>query len=462
MGTITIGGLATGIDTESIVTQLVALERQRSITPLTTDQTNATAQQIAFQTFNGKLATFLTAINKLKNPDDVLLRQVSSSDETVLTAAADTGAHAGTTEVTVNHLARPAIATSANGKAAATSTVASGSGTFAFRIGPTGPVQTIAVDATTTLQDLASAINTLDAGASASVVNVGTTASPDYRLRLGSDQSGTGQAVSIVTDDTTLGVAVTQSALDAEFTVSGFTDPLTRDSNTVSDVIPGVTLNLKAAGGPVNVTVTADSNAIAGQVDAVVQAFNDVVTFVDGENNVTQDTSSSDRTVSLGPLALDSTVRGILDSLHRLISDPTTGGSNGGVYSVLAQVGITTTRDGTLSFDQATFQTELAARGSDVAKLFGGTTTDKGIADRLSDYLTAVTQSGGLIDVHNTAISDQLSSLEDRIAAGQRNLDSFETNLRAQFTSLETLVQSLKSQGSFLTSALGTSTLGSN
>jgi flagellar hook-associated protein 2 len=454
MGTITIGGLATGLDTDSIVTQLVALERQRSLTPLNTDRTDASARQIALQTFNGKVAAFLTALNKLKDPDGVLIRKVSSSNESVLTATSDAGAHSGSTDITVNHLARPAIATSVNGKAAATSTVASGSGTFAFRVGPTGTVQTLNVDATTTLEDLASAINELDAGATASVVNVGTTTAPDYRLRLGSDATGTEQAVSIVSDDTTLGVAVSQSALDAEFTVSGFSDPLTRSSNTVSDVIPGVTLNLKAAGGPVSVTVNSDDDAVVGQVDAVVKAFNDIVTFVDGESQVSQDTTTDERTVSLGPLALDSTVRGILDSVHRLISDPTTGGGAGG-YSVLAQVGITTARDGTLTFNQAAFRTELAARGSDVARLFGGVGSNPGVADRLSDYLTAVTQAGGLIDVHNTSISDEIHSLEDRISAGQRNLDSFEENLRAQFTSLEVLVQSLKSQGSFLLSALG-------
>jgi flagellar capping protein FliD len=109
----------------------------------------------------------------------------------------------------------------------------------------------------------------------------------------------------------------------------------------------------------------------------------------------------------------------------------------------------------TLAFNQATFRAELASRGSDVAKLFGGGTGVTGVADRLSDYLTAVTQAGGLIDVHNTAVGDEIRSLEDRISAGQRNLDAFEENLRAQFTSLEVLVQSLKSQGSFLLSALG-------
>jgi flagellar hook-associated protein 2 len=454
MATITFGGLATGIDTESIVTKLVALERQRSVGVLETQRTDANTRRIALQTFNTKVAAFLTAVGKLKTPDNVLVRKASSSNENVLTATAGTGAHNGSTEITVDHLARPAIATSANGKAAATSTVATGSGTFAFRVGPSGPVQTVAVDATTTLTGLATAINALDAGATASVVNVGTAASPDFRLRLGSDDPGTSAAVGIVTDDTTLGVAVSQTALDAQFSVSGFSDPLVRSSNSFNDVIPGVAIDLKTAGGPVNVTVSGDDDAVASQVDAAVKAFNDIVTFVAGESAVEQDTTNDDHSVALGPLALDSTVRGIMDSLHRLISDPTSTGDADGL-SVLAQVGITTTREGTLAFDQAAFRAQLQSRGTDVAKLFGGATGGTGVADRISDYLTAVTQSGGLIDVHNASIASELRTVEDRISAGQRNLDSFEENLRAQFTSLEVLVQSLKSQGSFLTNALG-------
>jgi len=101
MGTITIGGLATGLDTDSIVTQLVGLERQRGIGSLQTQKTDANTRRIALQTFNGKVAAFLTAIKKLKDPDDVLIRKASSSNESVLTAKAATGAHSGTTEVTV-------------------------------------------------------------------------------------------------------------------------------------------------------------------------------------------------------------------------------------------------------------------------------------------------------------------------------------------------------------------------
>ncbi len=452
MGTITIAGLATGLDTDKIVTQLVALERQRSMDPLTAQRSDDTAKQTALQTFTGKVTTFLAAVKALKDPSQFLLRQAASSDESVLTVDADTGADTGSTAIDVQHLARAAIATSANGKASATATVATGSGTFAFRVGTTGTVRTVAIDATTTLGDLASAINAAEPDVTASVVNIGTSTTPDYRLRVASDATGTAKGVIVVTDDTTLGVSVTQTALDASFTVAGFADPLTRDSNTFNDVVPGVTINLVGE-GPASVTVGTDADAVTDQVNAVVKAFNDIVTFVDGQSTVQQDTSSDDRSVTLGPLALDGTVRGILDSLHSLISNPTTGTSD--TYSVLAQVGITTQRDGTLAFNQATFRSELAAHGSDVAALFGGSGSTPGVADRISDYLTAITNAGGVIDVHNTAIGDEIRTLEDRLSAGQRNLDAFEENLRAQFTSLETLVNSLQSQGNFLLSALG-------
>ena len=460
MGTISIGGLATGLDTNSIVTQLTALERDRSITPLQNEESAANAKQVALQTFNTKVAAFLTAVNQLKDPQGVLIPQASSSDTSVLTVSAAAGALNGSTEITVNHLARPAIATAANGTATATATVATGDGTFAFRIGSTGPVQVIPIDATTTLDGLANSINALGAGVDASVVNVGTTATPDFRLRLSSTQTGVAQGVNIVTDDTTLGVSVTQTALDASFNVSGFSDPLSRDSNTVTGVIPGVTIQLASPGGPVTVAVANDTTAITNQVSAVISAFNDIVNFVGGESTISQDTSTDLRTVSIGPLALDSTVRGVLDSLHSLISSPTPGTSD--TYNVLAQLGITTQRDGTLAFDTGTFATELAAHGSDVAKLFGGSDTTPGVADKLSDYVNAITQPGGLIDVHNTAIADQIRTLQDRVAAGQRNLDAFTANLNAQFVSLETLVSGLKSQSNFLTSAFGGGTTSSN
>ena len=455
MGIISVGGLATGLDTNSIVDKLVRLERQRSVGALEAQRTDARARQNALQAFNTKVLAFLGAVDELAETDDVLIRKATSSNTTVLTVAAEGGAAAGSTTITVGTLARASIATAANGTTSTSAPIATGSGSFAFQVG-SAAVQTIAIDATTTLDDLAAAINETDAGVRATVVNLGTSAAPDYRLRIASNETGTSNAVTIVTDDTTLGVAVTQAAENASFSVSGFADPFTRETNTVSDVIPGVTLSFLATGGPSTVTVATDGDAVAAAVDAVVKAFNDVVSFVASESQVRQDTSSDDRTVTIGPLALDGTVRSVLDSLHALISERVEGLS--GDYALLAEVGVTTSRDGTLAFDAATLKAALASGEVDVAGLLAGNGgVVGGVADRLAEYLRGITDSGGTIGIRTASVTAEIQSLEERIAAGERSVDAFEENLRATFVSLETLVNSLQSQGAFLLGALGRS-----
>jgi flagellar hook-associated protein 2 len=451
MATINIGGLATGLDTNKIVDQLVKLEH-RGVDLLLVEQGSARDKQSALQIFNGKVLAFLTAVDKLRTPGDVLVRKATSSDPAVLGATASSGAVAGSTSVTVTSLARGAIATSANGKASAAATIAGGTGSFVFRVG-TGAAQTVAMDATTTLQGLATAINTLDAGATATVINVGTTAAPDYRLRLATTGTGDSNVLTIVSDDTTLGVGVTQQAANAVLTVSGFADPITRETNSVNDLIPGVTLDLTGTGGPVTVAVTTDGDGVVANVQSAVKAFNDLVAYVAAQSVVSQDGSSSDREVTTGPLAFDGTVRAVLDGVHRAISDAVPGLS--GQYTLLAQVGITTNSDGTLAFDTGKLASALATDDGAVGALFGGAGTTAGAADRLHDYLAGITQIGGLIAGRSDAIGQQLNTLAEQIDAGERHVSQFEDNLRATFTSLELLVNGLQSQGALLLSALG-------
>ena len=451
MATISVGGLATGLDTNKIIDQLVALER-RPIDLLASARSGAKAKNLALQTFNTKVLAFLTAVDGLREKNDVLVRKATSSDTTAVSAVADTGATAGTTSLTVTALARNAIATAGTGVASAESTVAAGAGSFSFQVG-TGDVQTVTLSAATTLEDLASAINDLSAGATASVVNLGTTAAPDYRLQLTSDETGVSHDLTIVADDTTLGIAVTQTAQNASFTISGFVDPVVRESNTVGDLIPGVTLSLHATGGPVTVTVATDSDGVANALKNVVKAFNDVVTYVADESQVVQDTTGDDRDVAAGPLAFDGTVRNIVARLHDLISERAE--NLPGRYDSLGQVGITTARDGTLTLDATKLAAALGDDAGAVGELFGGTVDVDGVADRLHEFLAGVTQAGGLISVRGDAVSAEIKRLDQDIATGERNLDAFEATLRARFAALEVLVSSLQSQGAFLQNALG-------
>ncbi len=452
MGIVSFGGLASGIDTNSLIAQLVSLERRRSVGLLESQQVEAQAQQSALQTFDGKLAAVLSAADKLRDATTVLARKASSSDTSVATVAAGSGAVRGTTQVTVNALAQGSIATSSTAKTSASDTIATASGSFSFQLG-SGTVQTVSIDSTTTLQGLSDAINALGAGVSASVVNLGTTASPDYRLRLASIDTGTSNQISIVTDDTDLSVAVTQSASDASLTVSGFATAITRESNVVSDVIPGVTLSLLKTGGPITVTVETDADAVAADVQTFVDAYNDLVGFVDSQSTVTQDTASRDRSFQAGPLAFDSTPQSILDALQTNVTGAVSGLS--GSFSLLAEVGVTTNRDGTLAFDSTELSDALASDEQDVASLFSGSGGVDGVFDRVHDYVSGVTGSGGVLPTHTQTVSDRIDSLQSRIDEAQRNLDAFEADLRATFTSLEVLLSGLQSQGAFLANALG-------
>ena len=126
-----------------------------------------------------------------------------------------------------------------------------------------------------------------------------------------------------------------------------------------------------------------------------------------------------------------------------------------GNLSLLAQVGITTKQDGTLDFDQTKLASAISQDESSVDKLFSGSGTVGGVADRLHDYLTALTGTNSLIATRNKSITDQIASIDDQLAAGQRHIDDFAAGLRQQFTNLELIVNTLKSQGSFLLNALG-------
>src|SRR5881296_3338046 len=439
-GVITVGGLATGIDTQSIITQLVALEH-RPVDLLGLDVEGVQATQASITSLTSKLGTLSAAAHALDTADGVLVRQATSSDLGVLEAAAGTGAQPGSVTLTVGELARATV-----GVASASSTVASGPGTFQFQVG-SGTVQSVAVDATTTLAGLASAINALDAGVTASAVNLGTASSPDFRLEIASRATGATSTVTVTHDDTALAVQTAQAGQNAQFTVSGFSGTFERESNTFGDVLSGVTLTLRDR-GTATVTVADDADKITAKVKTLVAAFDDVVNFVAGQSQVSESQDKSQ--VTLGSLATDSTVKHLVARLHEVFSEAV-----GGTYTNLSSLGLATQQDGTITFDEGKFRTALGTDATAVAETFAGNGTAHGVARDFGALIDDMTAAGGSLAIHSTALDAQIRSLQDQIDAGQREVDAFEANLRAQFTSLESFVSGLKSQGSFLKQAFG-------
>ncbi len=446
-GLIHVGGLATGLDTTKIIDQLMQLER-RPLDLLSQQLTGVQASQTSLATLGGKLAALGSAASALNTTEEVLLGKGASSDPTVVTAAAGGGAARGATALTVTQLARGSVAGATTGVTAPTSTVALGPGTFRFQVG-SGPVQSVALTGTTTLDDLVRAVNGLDVPVTASAVNLGTAAAPDYRLNLVSRDTGASSTITVVQDDTTLAVQTTQAGQNAQFTVGGFSGTFERESNTFSDVLPGVTFSLKGTGTAV-VTVDDDADAITAKVKALVAAFNDVVQFVAGESTITQGQTQGD--IKIGSLAADSTVRRLVDQLHDGFSETLAGATSR--YVNLSSLGLATQKDGTISFDETKFRTALGDNSEAAAQVLAGNGVGLGVANGLAKLVADATGIGGILALDGNNLDDQVRELQDQIDAGQRRVDAFQADLQGQFTALEALVSGLQSQSSFLTSVL--------
>jgi len=197
---VSVGGLASGLDTQGIVNQLLELER-RPIQQLERQVAQLTAQQGRYAALQPNLNGLRSAATALQNRDN-LLRPTVDTRGTAVRATVESSAASARYDLQVSQLATAGRRAS-QGVASTSSAIATGPGSFEGRARPHGALISVRVDATTTLSDLASAINAQDGDVSASVINDGTAANAQ-RLVLSSARTGREFDVEVVTNDTTL------------------------------------------------------------------------------------------------------------------------------------------------------------------------------------------------------------------------------------------------------------------
>jgi flagellar hook-associated protein 2 len=422
---IPLGGLATGLDTNALIQQLLTVER-RPVSLLETRKLRFQAQSTAFQDLNAKLLALKTRAEALSDPATLLARSATSSDGDVATASASPGSLRGSFTLTVTNLARGSLATAASTRASLTDTVAAGDGTFEFRLGASGPVISVAVSATTTLEQLAAAINDENAGVRATAINVGTPAVPAWKLTLSSLGTGAANDVAVVNDGTQLGVASSQTALDAAFNVQGLGD-ITRATNTFSDVLEGVTVTLKGA-GTTDLGIDVDKTATQGRLQALLDAYNDVIRTIDTQARAEK---GSDGRLTSGAFTGDVIPRQLRTALAAALRTTLPG-----TIGSLADLGVTTRKDdGTVALDAAAFQSALGEDAGGVTTLLAGTGTADGIGDLVAlaveDATRAVT---GMIAARQDGLTASIRSVDRQIETALARLETTEQLLRARFT----------------------------
>jgi flagellar hook-associated protein 2 len=444
---ITFGGLASGLDTKAIIAALMAVERQ-PITALEDKKTELTTEKGLFGDLGGLLDTLRTAAQRLAHTTDFLTMKATASD-TLLSATATRTAHAGTHDVVVQSLAAAQISRS-NGFASKDAAIISGGGTI-FLNGSTLPVE---IPANSSLQGVADAINAANQDVTADIVDTGAPGSERYNLVLRSRTTGSAGGFTLVNDSgptaTDLQALVdginshtVVAASDARVTIDGI--DITRTSNSIDDAIPGVTLDLHAADATKHVTVTVGTDAedTSKNVQAFVDAYNKVVDFIADQNALDANGKAKN------PLFGDSTLRSIRSSLRSIVGGSVATGDD--AYAMFAQVGITSDRDGRLTFDSGKFTQALAGDAQAVTNLFADAA--HGIAARLDTQIGVYTDSvDGLIKARSDGYARTIQDTQDQIDQGNDRLTRYEAQLQERYANLETLLGQLQSQGASLTS----------
>jgi flagellar hook-associated protein 2 len=385
------------LDVQYIVETIIA-SKQEPIKDLQAKETTLNEKKTAYQQLNTLAAGVESSLYKIKSAG-FSSYSATSSNEDLLTVSSASTASAGDYSITVGQLARAQSNTSTGYLSSSDAVLAEGT---TFTITQGDAEKTINISGNTrTLSGLRDAINNLGLDMSASVLYTGSV----YKLQISSDETGTENQFTI--DDTSGGAVgtsmstATQTALDAEIYVNtAVADEykITRSSNSINDVITGVTLNLNDASTSktVKVSVDTDTTALRENIESFVTAFNAAVDYLNTQFTYDSSTGTS------GILSGDSTARKVQQDLLSMVTAQVEGlTGDDKKYNSLAIIGMTINESGELEIDDETLGDALTNHLAAVKRIFvdSGTTTSstlgyvgKGGSTVAGTYAVNVTQ----------------------------------------------------------------------
>ena len=433
-------GFGSGLDVKQLVTDLSNASRDPKIKRMA-ELTQANQTRIsALAQARSDLDGFADSLSQMVN-DGTLRSTPTVSDESVLGATSRAGLSADSfaATVVVNQLAR--AQTNYSG-IVADRTAAIGAGTMTLTVG--GVAKTITVDATNnSLDGFARAINASGAGVTASIIAdegghrlilKGPTGEPGAFTLTANAGADPGLAA-FATGSMTLG----QSAANAEFTIDGVA--FSRATNIIDDVVPGMSLTLKKAapGQPIDIGASRPLDMIKQTVGDFVAVYNQL------KKSLVSASSLPGATASLRELE-----RELGGLLHKVIS------SHGSINK-LADIGISTTKEGLLAVDNAKLDKALAADAGAVEALFNprrdathNETTDPGIAFALDAIRDKAVGANGTIDRASKSLDAKKESLADQLGKIEEREDAYRKRLEKQYGSLEAKLAAFKATQTYL------------
>ncbi len=481
-----IGGLASGIDTESIIKQLMQAQRE-PVTQLEQDKQILEWKQEDYREINTTLRSFRDVVFNMKLQKTFMTKEVTSSDDSVVTATANTTAIEGTHTIKVTQLAKSGYLTGGQLDASGDTTMSElGVTETELELTIAGKsLDAITVNSTTTINDLVNEINDLDGGIQASFdENL-------KRLFIMTTNTGSDQTITISQNDLTDALKLTQdntyqAGQNAKYTLNG----VDLESSTNKFTVHGINFNLKGidTDNEKYIAISQDTDAVFDSIVNFVNEYNKVVELLsdklyevrysdyepltDDENAELTDNQIEQWTEKArsGLLRNDSILSNVYSDMRMTMSKfiNVDGDSNS-----LASIGITTTSDYTsakLVIDEEKLREAIESDPEGILDLFTkssdtGESDEIGIAVQLyknvNSAMNSISQKAGsdseysLVD--NSYIGKEITEIDDRIDKMNDRLDEIEERYWSQFTTMEEAIQEMNSQSSWLIQMFSTS-----
>jgi len=454
MATISSLGAGSGIDAESIISQLMSIERQ----PITNIESTISTLNSNLSTW-GKIKSTFSALEDASNAlSKASLWQSSlatSSNENAVTATPGDNTTPGNYSIEVSKLAKsqfismPAVASKS--EPVGTGTITIEFGTFTdnpaappaktFLNKPDSSAISIEIgDEDNTLEGIRDKINEAASGVTASIVNDASGSRLVLKGATGESNAfkvsvaeGGSPGLSALAYDPSADINnghLNQAASNTQATINNIA--ITSESNTLTDVVDGLTLNLKSVTQePIQVSVTTDTETLKSAIDKFAKAYNDAVSTIRVQTLYDAESKTG------GPLQGDSSALGLLRQLRNLAGSSTSATS---AFDRLSNIGLTMNGDGTLSTDSAKLSKALENKQA-LQDFFSATSdTDpgaEGIAVRFANLGKQVTDSDGTINTRTDSIKSNIKRKEANIDSLEVRATNVEKRLRAQYTALD-------------------------
>lgn len=447
---ISFGSINTGLP-PNIVQQLVDAERV-PIKAVEARKGKSQEQLKLVQDITGKVRDIFAGLRELGSNYGFSDVKIQTGDPDVIAGTADKNiARPGSYQVEVIKLAKKTSAVSNSFPDKDESQV--GAGYFRYKDAE-GKSRDFFVDKKdSTLENLAKMINAKAVGIQASVIQDRSDKENPYRLMMTGKGVGEDKAVEFPTfyfldGDQDFFVDKERGAENGRIKVDGYEFDI--NDNKLSDVIPGVTLDLRSAmpGREINISVSEDKEVITGKIKKFVDQMNGVFQFIQAQNKLDKD---SDTSKTLGGDAL---LRDIENRFRNILQGQVFGVQ--GSVKYLSEVGISFNRSGMLNFDEEKFNAIVSKNLPAVTEFFIGDGMAVGMVPQLKNALNQMLDptSGPLLQ-RERGLKSKINQFDDQIANKERILAQKEVQLKNQFARLEETMSRLKAQGSYLQARMG-------